>query len=136
VLDESGEAAPGSVRAALKELVTLAREDGRARRTWAVLGEMTTGDVVEHDGIGRLAVRLDVARLVVVGASRPAHGLHQGAVMEGSWGEESVLLPDTAAAIALLDAELAPGDIVLVKGSDAVGLRAVADHLLPRREVS
>ena len=52
------------------------RGDGRAaRRTWAVLGEMLElGDdsVAEHDAIGRLAVRLDIERLVVVGeGARP-----------------------------------------------------------------
>src|SRR3546814_12201918 len=61
---------PDSVRAALKALVTLAKPANR--RSWAVLGEMgELGDtsVIEHDAIGRLAVRLDVDRLIVVGRS-------------------------------------------------------------------
>jgi UDP-N-acetylmuramoyl-tripeptide--D-alanyl-D-alanine ligase len=39
-------------------------------------------------------------------------------------------VPDVEAAVALLEAELEPGDVVLVKGSRAVGLEAVADALL------
>ncbi|MFD3509437.1 UDP-N-acetylmuramoyl-tripeptide--D-alanyl-D-alanine ligase [Nocardia sp. NPDC058666] len=130
VINDSYNANPDSVRAALKALVTMAKPANR--RSWAVLGEMgELGDtsVIEHDAIGRLAVRLDVDRLIVVGTGRPSHGLHQGAVMEGSWGEESILVPDIDAAIALLDDEIAPGDVVLVKASKAVGLWVVAEHL-------
>ncbi len=130
VINDSYNANPDSVRAALKALVTLAKPANR--RSWAVLGEMgELGDtsVIEHDAIGRLAVRLDVDRLIVVGTGRPSHGMHQGAVMEGSWGEESILVPDIDAAIALLDDEIAAGDVVLVKASKAVGLWAVAEHL-------
>ncbi|UGT60703.1 UDP-N-acetylmuramoyl-tripeptide--D-alanyl-D-alanine ligase [Nocardia asteroides] len=132
VVNDSYNANPDSVRAALKALVTMARTDDRRRRSWAVLGEMGElgpESVVEHDAIGRLAVRLDVDRLVVVGTGRPPRAMHQGAVMEGSWGEESILVPDIGAAIALLDAEVEPGDVVLVKASQSVGLWEVADHL-------
>ncbi|WP_308633286.1 glutamate ligase domain-containing protein, partial [Nocardia neocaledoniensis] len=132
VINDSYNANPDSVRAALKALVTLAKAGEEPRRSWAVLGEMgELGDtsVIEHDAIGRLAVRLDVDRLIVVGTGRPSRGMHQGAVMEGSWGEESVLVPDIDAAIALLDDEIAAGDVVLVKASKAVGLWAVAEHL-------
>ncbi|WP_342801961.1 UDP-N-acetylmuramoyl-tripeptide--D-alanyl-D-alanine ligase [Nocardia sp. No.11] len=132
VINDSYNANPDSVKAALKALVTLAKAGDEPRRSWAVLGEMgELGDtsVIEHDAIGRLAVRLDVDRLIVVGTGRPSRGMHQGAVMEGSWGEESILVPDIDAAIALLDDEIAAGDVVLVKASKAVGLWAVAEHL-------
>jgi UDP-N-acetylmuramoyl-tripeptide--D-alanyl-D-alanine ligase len=129
VLNDAYNANPDSVRAALKTLVGIGRDGGR--RTWAVLGEMAElGDssAVEHDTIGRLAVRLDVARLVVVG---PAAGaLHAGAVLEGSWGSESVHVPDTDAAVQLLTNELEPGDVVLVKASRVAGLERVAAALL------
>ncbi|MGB9373664.1 MAG: hypothetical protein WCA82_05850, partial [Jiangellales bacterium] len=83
---------------------------------------------LEHDAIGRLAVRLNVDRLVAVGEG--ARAIHLGAAHEGSWGRESVWVPDRDAAIAMLADELAPGDVVLVKGSRLVGLEAVADALL------
>jgi UDP-N-acetylmuramoyl-tripeptide--D-alanyl-D-alanine ligase len=41
-----------------------------------------------------------------------------------------VWVPDVAAAISLLEAEVEPGDVVLVKGSRLVGLEAVAHALL------
>lgn len=138
VVDDSYNANPDSMRAALKALVSMSRAGGtpdapRGRRSWAVLGEMAElgeESVVEHDTIGRLAVRLDVDRLIVVGTGRPARALHQGAVMEGSWGEESILVPDIESAIALLDNEIAAGDVVLVKASNSAGLWAVAQHVL------
>ncbi|RDI65315.1 UDP-N-acetylmuramoyl-tripeptide--D-alanyl-D-alanine ligase [Nocardia pseudobrasiliensis] len=133
VINDSYNANPDSMRAALKALVTMSKAGERPRRSWAVLGEMAElgeESVVEHDRIGRLAVRLDVDRLIVVGTGRPSRGMHQGAVMEGSWGEESVLVPDIAAAIALLDDELAADDVVLVKASNSIGLWAVAQHLI------
>ncbi|MFG1797984.1 UDP-N-acetylmuramoyl-tripeptide--D-alanyl-D-alanine ligase [Nocardia sp. NPDC049149] len=132
VVNDAYNANPDSVRAALKALVTMARAGETPRRSWAVLGEMgELGEesVIEHDRIGRLAVRLDVHRLIVVGTGRPSRAMHQGAVMEGSWGEESILVPDIAAAIALLDDEVEPGDVVLVKASKSEGLWEVAEHL-------
>lgn len=127
VVNDAYNANPDSVRAALKALVTMAR----GRRSWAVLGTMAelgeaSGD--EHDAIGRLAVRLDVDRLVVVG--QEAARMHAGAVLEGSWGRESVHVADIDAAVALLREELAPGDVVLVKASRSAGLERVADALL------
>ncbi|MFE9579762.1 UDP-N-acetylmuramoyl-tripeptide--D-alanyl-D-alanine ligase [Nocardia sp. NPDC006044] len=133
VVNDSYNANPDSVRAALKALVTMSRAGETPRRSWAVLGEMgELGEesVIEHDRIGRLAVRLDVHRLIVVGTGRPSRAMHQGAVMEGSWGEESILVPDIGAAIALLDDEVEPGDVVLVKASKSVGLWEVAEHLI------
>lgn len=56
--------------------------------------------------------------------------MHAGAVMEGSWGSEAVLVQDTAAAMALLADELNPGDVVLVKASQSAGLWVVADELV------
>ncbi|QUQ71697.1 UDP-N-acetylmuramoyl-tripeptide--D-alanyl-D-alanine ligase [Kutzneria sp. CA-103260] len=131
VVDDAYNANPESVRAALKSLATMARAGGGQRRSWAVLGKMAElGDshVSAHDEIGRLAVRLDINRLVVIGeAARP---MHQGAHLEGSWGEESVLVPDVDAAVALLRDELQAGDVVLVKASKSEALWRVAEELL------
>jgi UDP-N-acetylmuramoyl-tripeptide--D-alanyl-D-alanine ligase len=112
VVNDAYNANPDSMRAALKALAVM----GRGRRTWAVLGEMLElgpDSVDEHDRIGRMAVRLNVSRLVVVGQG--ARPIHTGAVHEGSWGDESVLVPDADAALELLRQQLAPGDLLLVK---------------------
>lgn len=133
VINDSYNANPDSVKAALKALVTMARAGEPPRRCWAVLGEMAElgeDSVVEHDRIGRQAVRLLVDRLIVVGTGRPPHAMHQGAVMEGSFDNESLLVPDADAAVEVLEAEVEPGDVVLVKASQSVGLWRVAEALL------
>ena len=56
--------------------------------------------------------------------------MHHAAVMEGSWGSETVSVPDGDAALELLRAELRPGDVVLVKASNAAGLGALAEALV------
>jgi UDP-N-acetylmuramoyl-tripeptide--D-alanyl-D-alanine ligase len=137
VIDDAYNANPDSMRAALQALAWIARGPGQPRRSWAVLGEMAElgpEAITEHDRIGRLAVRLDVSRLVVVGEGRSMSAMHHGAVMEGAWGSEAekgaTMVADADAAVALLHAELQPGDVVLIKASNAAGLGRVADALL------
>ncbi|MCF2531301.1 UDP-N-acetylmuramoyl-tripeptide--D-alanyl-D-alanine ligase [Yinghuangia soli] len=128
VVNDAYNANPESMRAALKALAAMAH----GRRTWAVLGEMRElGDaaLTEHDAVGRLAVRLNIGRLVAVGG-REAAWMDIAAKNEGSWGEESVLVPDTQAAVDLLRSELRAGDIVLVKASRGAALERVALALL------
>ena len=134
VINDAYNANPDSMRAGLQALAVMARNDGgSARRSWAVLGEMGElgeDSITEHDRVGRLAVRLDISRLVVVGTGRPMSAMHHGAVMEGSWGPESTMVADADAALELLRAELEPGDVVLVKASNAAGLGALAEALI------
>ncbi|MET8723761.1 UDP-N-acetylmuramoyl-tripeptide--D-alanyl-D-alanine ligase [Streptomyces misionensis] len=128
IVNDAYNANPESMRAALRALVAM----GKGRRTWAVLGKMAElGDeaLAEHDAVGRLAVRLNVSKLVAVGGIE-ASWLQLGAYNEGSWGEESVHVSDAQAAIDLLRSELRPGDVVLVKASRSVGLEGVAAALL------
>ncbi|MCX5014416.1 UDP-N-acetylmuramoyl-tripeptide--D-alanyl-D-alanine ligase [Streptomyces sp. NBC_00555] len=135
IVNDAYNANPESMRAALRALAAMggaARANGG--RTWAVLGPMAElGDasLAEHDAVGRLAVRLNVSKLVAVGG-REASWLQLGAYNEGSWGEESVLVSDAQAAVDLLRSELRPGDVVLVKASRSIGLERVALALLER----
>lgn len=129
VINDAYNANPESVRAALKSLVAMTH--GGQGRTWAVLGEMRElGDITiaEHDAIGRLAVRLDISRLIAVGEG--ARPIHMGAAHEGSWGNESMWVPDVDAALQILRQELTAGDVVLVKASRSIGLERVATTLL------
>lgn len=135
VIDDAYNANPDSMRAALQALAWISRGADPAaakRRSWAVLGEMAElGEdaISEHDRIGRLAVRLDVSRLVVVGVGRAMGAMLHGAVMEGSWGAEATAVADVDAALALLRAEVQPGDVVLVKASNSAGLTTLAEAL-------
>jgi UDP-N-acetylmuramoyl-tripeptide--D-alanyl-D-alanine ligase len=121
IVNDAYNANPESMRAALGALVALGGSAGPAggrRRTWAVLGrigELGDGAATAHAEVADLARALGVDQLVAVGTAdypgaRPA--------------------ADVDEAVALLDAELAPGDVVLVKASRAAGLERVAAGLL------
>lgn len=128
VVDDSYNANPDSMRAALKALAVLA---GRDRRSIAVLGEMLElgPDAREaHDAIGRLCVRLNIGLTIVVGEG--ARAIRDGANHEGSWGDEVVLADDLAVATAFLESELRAGDVVLVKSSYGAGLWKLGDTLV------
>lgn len=127
IIDDSYNANPESMRAALKALVSLAGQ----RRTIAVLGEMRElgeDSLTQHDALGRLAVRLDVSRLVVVG--RGARAMYTGALLEGSFGEEAAFVADIDEAQQWLADNVLPGDVVLLKSSNGSGLHLLADRLL------
>ena len=127
IINDAYNASPESMKAALRSL----KQIGAGHRTWAVLGEMRElGDssTAEHDALGRLAVRLDIQKLVVVGSG--ARPIHLGAHLEGSWGDESRYVPSVEEAVELVTQEVEAGDVVLVKASRAVGLEAVAVALM------
>ncbi|MFC0681600.1 UDP-N-acetylmuramoyl-tripeptide--D-alanyl-D-alanine ligase [Lysobacter korlensis] len=127
VINDAYNASPDSMAAALKTLAQIRRP---GERTVAVLGEMAElGEYAreEHDRIGRLAVRLNIDRLIVVGEA--ARAIHLGAGLEGSWNGESVQVADTDAAYDVLREELRAGDVVLVKSSKSAGLRFLGDRI-------
>jgi UDP-N-acetylmuramoyl-tripeptide--D-alanyl-D-alanine ligase len=118
VIDDSYNANPASVEAALNALAALSGAGSAHRRTVAVLGYMAELGDYERQGhrqVGELAARLGVDRLVVVGDG--AAPIHHGATEVATWGGESVLVADQESAVALLRAQLSSGDVVLVKGS-------------------
>ena len=126
VINDAYNANPDSMRAALRTLAEL----GRGRRTWAVLGEMLElGDesITEHDAVGRVVVRLNITKLLVIGMG--ARALYNGAVLEGSWGDEVLFADDVAAAEEILASALEPGDLVLFKSSNGAGLRFLGDRI-------
>ncbi|WP_104179400.1 UDP-N-acetylmuramoyl-tripeptide--D-alanyl-D-alanine ligase [Arthrobacter sp. B0490] len=132
VINDAYNANPESMRAALRTLAELGRAG--SRRTWAVLGEMLElGDrsIEEHDLLGRVVVRLNISKLVCVGPNTRA--LFNGAVLEGSWGSEATHVDDVEAAELMLQAELAPDDIVLFKSSNGAGLRFLGDRVARNR---
>ncbi|MGB8650993.1 MAG: hypothetical protein WCD35_10065 [Mycobacteriales bacterium] len=105
------DAVVGALREGLRELAVAS--EGKAHRTYAVLGAVPGATPEELMDLGRFLVRLDITALVVVGEAGPVHA---GAVLEGSWGEESRHVPTADDALALLRTELGEDDVVLVAG--------------------
>lgn len=121
VIDESYNANPSSMRATL---TVLAAEP--SPRKIAVLGEMrelgAQGDAF-HAALAEPIVTAGVARAILVGpAMAPLANALEGRC-------DFVHVPDTAAAGGALDATIAAGDAVLIKGSNGVGLSALVTAL-------
>ena len=128
VINDAYNANPESMRAGLEALAAIA---GGTRRGWAVLGPMAElGDQgpAAHREVGRVAAQLGVRRLVAVGSGGNPDGYQVG--FQAGQGEESMVVPDVAAALEVLHDRLRPGDVVLVKASRAAGLERVAAGLV------
>ena len=134
VVNDAYNANPDSMKAALQALAAIAGAAGpqsRRRRTWAVLGQMLElGDEAQegHRSVGRETVATGVDELVVVGPGAWAIGDGASAPPVGA-APRVRPVADTEAAYALLDGELAPGDVVLLKSSRDAGLRWLGDRL-------
>ncbi|MBK4121395.1 UDP-N-acetylmuramoyl-tripeptide--D-alanyl-D-alanine ligase [Kocuria rhizophila] len=132
VVNDAYNANPQSMKAALQTLAQLGRGDAEhpPRRTIAVIGGMhELGDetISAHADLGQLLVRLNISHVVAVGdLARP---VYTAATLEGSWGEEALWVPDAEAAEEHLRAVLRPGDIVLLKSSNAAGLNHLGDRI-------
>jgi UDP-N-acetylmuramoyl-tripeptide--D-alanyl-D-alanine ligase len=121
LINDSYNANPVSMRAALDYLAARAG----ARRRVAILGDMAElGRTAPayHREVGEAAAELGVAELLAVGE------LARGYV-DGAAGVPSHWTPNVHEALRRLDEVVRPGDVVLVKGSRAMGLEAVAEAL-------
>jgi UDP-N-acetylmuramoyl-tripeptide--D-alanyl-D-alanine ligase len=120
ILDDSYNASPTSMIAALELLATL------PGRHVAVLGEMLelgAGHDRGHREVGAAAAGLAD---VVVAVGEGAAGIAAGAA---SLGEAVVAVPDRDAALAALREMLRPGDAVLVKASRGAELELIVESL-------
>jgi UDP-N-acetylmuramoyl-tripeptide--D-alanyl-D-alanine ligase len=124
LIDDCYNANPISMHAALQELRRVA---GDGRRRVAVLGDMLELGPDEreyHVELGRQAAAAQVDLLVTVGP-------RAAALADGFPGELHATA-DAGAATGALRALLRPGDVVLVKASNGVGLAAVCEALRAR----
>jgi UDP-N-acetylmuramoyl-tripeptide--D-alanyl-D-alanine ligase len=123
LINDAWNANPVAMRAALEYLV----ERAEGRRTIAVLGEMAElgeNAAAYHDEVGRLVRDLGVDHVFAIGPMAKHYTTHVNA---SNW---SARLEDRDSFLEQVREELAPGDVVLVKGSRSVGLEFVAAALV------
>ncbi len=128
-LDDSYNANPDSMKAALRTLVEL---DADGKRI-AVLGEMRElGNETEsgHREVGETAAALKVDHLIAIG--NVAAAIADAAGHAGL--KNSVTVGSTAEAAELLDQIAAPGDLVLIKGSRLARTELVLEQFAKHRE--
>ena len=126
LIEDCYNANPIAMRAALTDLA------GRPGRRVAVLGDMAELGPDEarfHRETGALVESLGIDLLVTVGRLAVGYA-------EGAEGVPAHAFPDAAAAADGLAALLAPGDVVLVKGSRSMALERVVAALRAEPEAS
>jgi len=112
LINDAYNANPTSMRAALEHL---AAHEGRKMAILGEMAELGTGAPEYHREVGALVGGLGIHVVLGVGELARAYG--------GEW------VPDAAAAADRAPQLVQPGDVVLVKGSRAVGLEIVAEAL-------
>ncbi len=112
LINDAYNANPTSMRAALEHL---AAHEGRKMAILGEMAELGTGAPDYHREVGALVGGLGIDVVLGVGELARAYG--------GEW------VPDAAAAADRAPQLVQPGDVVLVKGSRAVGLEIVAEAL-------
>lgn len=118
VINDAYNANPDSVESALR---TVAAMPGHHVAVLGLMAELGDVSESEHRRIGRLAAELGFDPVIVVGQ---ASALGEGA------GTVAVEVADPAEAAIAAREILAPGDVVLVKGSRVAELELVADALV------
>jgi len=132
VLNDAYNANPASMSAALA-LLALWPD----RRKVFICGDMRElGDAGRsaHEALGREAADAGVARLVCVGPESRATA--EAARQAGLADERVATADDAVAAADMAVGMVEPGDVVLVKGSRAIGLERVAEMILASRGAS
>ncbi len=128
LIDESYNANPASMAATIAQLGV-----EPARRKVAVLGamrELGVGSDAYHAALAQHLIAAGVAKAILVGAEmQPLAEALTGSV-------DRIAVADADAAWAALDDALAPGDAVLVKGSNSVGLSRVVARLTAARHAA
>ena len=133
LINDSYNANPESMQAALRTLVLLTQERGGS--SWAVLGKMHEigeSEREEHLRIGRLASKLGVDHLVAVGTELYLDGLQ----LDPSAGDEMLthyFLTQEEALEMLIHVQR--GDVLLVNASRAEHLDELAEKLLANWQV-
>jgi UDP-N-acetylmuramoyl-tripeptide--D-alanyl-D-alanine ligase len=122
-LDDSYNANPDSMKAALRTLVELDVDGKRI----AVLGEMRElGEESErgHREVGEAAATLKIDQLITIGGA--ASAIADGARHAGL--QKTAVVNSTSEAADLLNEIAAPGDLILIKGSRASRTEEVMKH--------
>ena len=123
-LDDSYNANPDSMRAALRTLALLPVTGARIA-VLGRMGELGTESENAHRTVGKDAAEAGIDLLIAVGGNE-AELLAEGARQAGLRDVQH--LPDPAAAAAFLAGRARPGDLVLVKGSRSAHMEHLFQH--------
>jgi UDP-N-acetylmuramoyl-tripeptide--D-alanyl-D-alanine ligase len=120
IINDSYNANPESMAAAMRSLVLFAQE--RGGESWAFVGKMRElgeSSAAQHEAIGTLAQEIGIDHLVAIAA--PEYGNHKGHMLVHHYAsiDECLSMTDYFSA----------GDVVLVKASRSEGFEVLAQKL-------
>ncbi len=122
LINDSYNASPDAVEAALRTLILFAQE--RGGRAWAFLGkmgELGESSALAHQQVGTLAYQMGIDHLVCVDAPE-----YQPA--EHSAGQTNLHLCDRSGARSIAE-QIEPGDVILVKPSRSERFELLAEEI-------
>ncbi len=125
LIDDTYNANPGSMKAALMTLASL-KKDGRAIFVAGDMRELGEQSPKLHEEIGAESARYGVVKLYLTGDF--AKNVADGALANGMSAKE-VFIGSHSEIVEALSKELRPGDRVLVKGSRAMAMEKVIQQL-------
>jgi UDP-N-acetylmuramoyl-tripeptide--D-alanyl-D-alanine ligase len=122
LINDSYNASPDAVEAALRTLILFAQE--RGGRAWAFLGkmgELGESSATAHQQVGTLAYQMGIDHLVCVDAPeyQPAQNVE---------GQTNLHLCDRSGAHAIAE-QIEPGDVILVKASRSERFEILAEEI-------
>lgn len=121
-IDDSYNANPDSMKAALRTLVEL-EADGRRIAVLGEMGELGQESERGHREVGEAAAKFEVDELIAVGAT----GATMASAARAAGLERSIAVDSPQAAADLLSDNAAPGDLILVKGSRLARMERVLE---------
>src|SRR5205823_2637306 len=126
-IDDSYNANPDSMKAALRTLVEL-DADGRRIAVLGEMGELGAESERGHREVGEVAAALRIDELIAVG---PTGALIAQAAQKAGL-EKSVAVNSPAEVAELLGKSAAPGDLILIKGSRSARMERVLEEFSRR----
>ncbi len=124
VINDCYNANPDSTRASLE---VLASQQGRPSAVLGDMRELGALQVDEHRKIGRLAAQLGLTFLATVGPM--ARDIRTGALEAGMAKEHTASFDSNEAAARWMAERTGSGDVILIKGSRAVGMEQIVEML-------
>jgi UDP-N-acetylmuramoyl-tripeptide--D-alanyl-D-alanine ligase len=126
-IDDSYNANPDSMKAALRTLVEL-DADGRRIAVLGEMGELGAESERGHREVGEAAAELRIDELIAVGAA----GAGIASAAQNAGLENSVAVDSAEEAAERLGKNAAPGDLILVKGSRSARMERVMEEFAKR----
>jgi UDP-N-acetylmuramoyl-tripeptide--D-alanyl-D-alanine ligase len=130
-IDDSYNANPDSMKAALRTLVEL-DADGRRIAVLGEMGELGAESESGHREVGEAAAGLRIDELIAVGAA--GAGIARAAQKAGL--KKSVAVDSANEAAELLEKSAVPGDLILVKGSRTARMERVLEEFANRHRAA